>query len=56
MQLRLEGLGVDDLAVARFVLALRSSGRFDRVMLKSSANTAGTGIDVREFLVECEYQ
>jgi Tfp pilus assembly protein PilN len=63
----IKGVAVDDLAVARFVLALRQTKAFDRVELKSSqehpAHDPGTTQRVvaegawrpRSYLVECGF-
>lgn len=55
-QLVLNGLGVDDLAVARFVSDLRATQAFDSVKLKSSSDVPGDTVGARRFEVECEYQ
>ncbi len=56
MQLRMTGLGVDDLAVSRFVLDLRSGEWFDTVKLQSSTDVPWMAAEAHEFHVECEYQ
>lgn len=56
MRLLMNGLGIDDLAVARFVSDLRATRAFDSVMLKSSNDVPGLTADARRFEVECEYQ
>ncbi len=55
-QLALHGLGVDGMAVARFVSQLRQTGAFDSVMLKSSIEVPGQTSQTSLFEVECEYQ
>jgi cell division protein FtsB len=55
MRLHLAGIGVDDLAVARFVAVLRDSGTFLQVMLKSSSAVGDASGDAREFSAECLY-
>lgn len=56
MQLNLNGLGTDDLAVARFVASLRESGVFEEVLLKSSTEVARSSDSGRRFLVDCNYR
>ncbi len=56
VQLRLAGLGVDDLAVARFVAGLREAGVFESVALKSSVHAAALSGECRQFTVECVFQ
>ena len=53
--LTLHGAGVDNLSVARFVAALRDSGVFDTVELKSTGIEAATGTEARSYLVECAF-
>ena len=53
--LRLQGSGVDNLSVARFVAALRDSEVFDKVELKSTGIQAATGTGARSYLVECMF-
>ena len=56
VHLKLEGLGIDDLAVARFVAGLRESNVFETVALKSSARVDSLPGECRRFSVECEFQ
>jgi hypothetical protein len=53
--LSLRGTGLDNLAVAKFVVALRSTGAFAQVDLKSSVGNKTDGEQERAFLVECQY-
>jgi hypothetical protein len=53
--LSLRGTGLDNLAVAKFVVALRSTGAFSQVDLKSSVGNKTEGEQERSFLVECQY-
>ena len=53
--LTLRGVGLDNLAVAKFVVALRTTARFAQVDLKSSIGNKGEGEQERTFLVECQY-
>lgn len=55
MQLDLTGVAVDDIAVASFVSALRDSGVFESVELKSSLSHLFDGQEVREYSVSCLY-
>jgi hypothetical protein len=50
-----EGTGLDNLAVARFVLALKECEAFQAVELKSSVETRISNEMVRRFVIECEY-
>ena len=56
VRLKLEGLGIDDLAVARFVAGLRESSVFETVALKSSTRIESLPGERRRFSVECEFQ
>lgn len=56
VQLKIDGLGIDDLAVARFVAGLREAGVFDTVALKSSVHLASRPGECRQFSVECVFQ
>ncbi|MBM4076732.1 MAG: hypothetical protein FJ267_13980 [Planctomycetes bacterium] len=56
VQLKVAGLGVDDLAVARFVAGLREATVFDTVSLKSSARAESLPVECRQFAVECVFQ
>ena len=56
MQLQLDGLGLDDLAVAGFVAQLREAGVFQSVNLRSSVDARGLSPDVRQFQVVCVYE
>lgn len=56
VQLKIDGLGVDDLAVARFVAGLREAGVFETVALKSSIRAASLPGESRQFSVECVFQ
>jgi Tfp pilus assembly protein PilN len=51
----LKGIGIDNLAVAQFVLALRQTKALDRVELKASVEQGTVGGAARSYLVECEY-
>ena len=53
--LSLRGTGLDNLAVAKFVVALRSTGAFAQVDLKSSVGSKVEADQERAFLVECQY-
>jgi hypothetical protein len=53
--LTLQGAGVDNLSVARFVAALRDSGTFDTVELKSTGVEVMGGTEARSYTVECVY-
>ena len=56
VQLKIDGLGVDDLAVARFVAGLREAGVFETVALKSSIRLVSLPGESRQFIVECVFQ
>ncbi len=56
VQLRIDALGVDDLAVARFVAGLREAGVFETVALKSSIRAEKHPGECRQFSVECVFQ
>lgn len=51
----IKGTAGDNLAVARFVLALRQTDAFDRVELKSAAGHPVAGTKACSYLVECVY-
>jgi len=51
----LKGIAADNLAVARFVLALRQTKAFDRVELKSSQEQPTDRRRTRSYQVECTY-
>jgi Tfp pilus assembly protein PilN len=51
----IRGVAADNLAIARFVAALRQSEAFDRVELKSSEKRPTDHRPVCAFLVECSY-
>ena len=53
--LTLQGAGIDNLSVARFVAALRDSGVFDVVELKSTGMQATRNTEARGYLVECMF-
>jgi hypothetical protein len=53
--LTLEGTGLDNLAVATFVEALRDTGAFLRVELKSTVRAGNEIGAMRQFVVTCEY-
>ena len=55
MYLRDKGIGTDNLSVARFVVALRATGGFDRVELKSSLKQALGERQIAGYIVECEF-
>ena len=55
MRLTLKGIALDDLAVAQFIVALRDTGVFHAVELKSSLVTQLAGGPAREYFVECTY-
>lgn len=55
MRLTLKGIALDDLAVAQFIVALRDTGVFNAVELKSSLVTQLEGGQAREYFVECTY-
>jgi len=50
-----KGIATDNLAVARFVLALRQTKAFDRVELKSSQEQPADRRRTRSYQVECTY-
>lgn len=52
---KLAGIAADNLAVARFVVALREFGVFERVDLKSSLGDAQSGGRSRKYLIECTF-
>lgn len=54
--LKIDGLGIDDLAVARFVAGLREAGVFESVALKSSVQVVAMPGECRQFTVECVFQ
>ncbi len=56
VQLKIDGLGIDDLAVARFVAGLREAGVFETVALKSSIRALSFPGESRQFSVECVFQ
>jgi len=51
----IKGIAADNLAVARFVLALRQTKAFDRVELKSSQEQPAERQRTRSYQVECTY-
>jgi uncharacterized small protein (DUF1192 family) len=51
--LHVNGLAVSDIAVARFMNSLRSSGGFHNVSLKSTQPSSVNALLQREFVVEC---
>lgn len=51
----IKGDATDNLAVARFVLALRETKAFDRVELKSTQEQPADRRQTRSYLVECVY-
>jgi hypothetical protein len=53
--LTLQGTGVDNQSVAKFVVNLRQSQMFHRVDLKSSVRGRMALSDVQRFVVECEF-
>jgi hypothetical protein len=53
--LTLQGTGVDNQSVARFVVNLRQTRAFHRVDLKSSVRGRLALSDVQRFVVECEF-
>ena len=55
MQLDLQGVAVDDLAVASFIAGLRDSGVFESVELKSSAGHILDNHEIRQYDVRCIY-
>ncbi len=56
VQLKIDGYGIDDLAVAHFVAGLREAGVFESVALKSSIHVATLPGEGRQFTVECVFQ
>ena len=52
-KLQLEGLGEDNLSVARFVAALRESRAFHEVQLKASESTQKNDRKFRNYQLEC---
>ncbi|MGN6135998.1 MAG: PilN domain-containing protein [Aureliella sp.] len=54
--LSLNGLAEDDASLAQFVAALRETGVFDRVELKSSSQVAGGSKASRQYHLECRYE
>jgi hypothetical protein len=48
------GDALDNVAVATFVVALRDSGLFRRVELKSSVGNKSADAEVRSYLLECD--
>ena len=52
-RLTLEGVGIDNVAIAEFVVGLRESGVFDRVDLKSAAASLTQAGIVTAYQVEC---
>lgn len=50
----LRGTALDNLAVARFAAALRDSGLFERVELKSSVGDESAAGNLRAYLLECD--
>ena len=55
MRLTLEGRAVDDLAIARFVTALRQTRVFESVELKSSVGSQFGNTWTREYQVACTF-
>ena len=55
MAVTLNGIAVDDLAIAEFVNALRDSDSFETVELKSSVGLELVNVKVRQYVVECAY-
>lgn len=53
--LKLQGAGLDNLSVARFVAALRDSEVFEKVELKSTGIQAASDTGARSYLVECVF-
>lgn len=53
--LAIQGIGTDDLSVARFAAALRDSVAFTRVQLISTAPITENEIPARSFSLECTY-
>jgi hypothetical protein len=54
-QLTLEGVGLDNVAVATFVESLRDTGAFLNVELKSTIRSGDESGAMRQFVVVCEY-
>jgi hypothetical protein len=54
-QLTLEGVGLDNVSVATFVEALRDTGAFLKVELKSTIRAGNDSGAMRQFVVSCEY-
>jgi len=54
-RLTLNGLGVDNLSVARFVAALRDTGVFSQVDLKSTEATTVNTVQARTYHLECTF-
>jgi hypothetical protein len=52
-RLTLEGIGVDNVAIAEFIVGLRESGAFERVELKSAAAGVTRAGSVTAYKVEC---
>jgi hypothetical protein len=52
----LRGTALDNLAVARFAAALRDSGLFGRVELKSSVGDHSAAGNLRAYLLECDIE
>ena len=55
MQLDLNGIAVDDLAVASFVAVLREAGVFESVELKSTLSEIVSNHETRKYEVSCLY-
>ena len=53
--LTLRGIGADNLAVAEFVVGLREAGVFERVDLKSAAESESTRSHTTVYQVECGF-
>lgn len=53
--IKLAGIAADNLAVARFVVALREFGVFEQVDLKSSLGDPHSGGKSRTYLIECTF-
>lgn len=53
--LELSGIALDDMAVARFITALRETGVFVQVELKSSLSTQIADNPAKEYLVRCTF-
>ena len=54
-RLTLNGVAVDDLAVAKFIAGLRETGIFRSVELKSSSGTQYATNEARKYEVECTF-